>query len=82
MKTQALPVEYQRGVFARTPIKATQTGDTLRVEIGPVEGSYPGMLQDARLRAAPARRLASGIRHGQRRSRPAAMPGRRRRLEL
>jgi alpha-glucosidase len=36
-------VEYQRGVFARTPIKATQTGDTLRVEIGPVEGSYPGM---------------------------------------
>ena len=38
-------VEYQRGVFARTPIKATQTGDTLRVEIGPVEGSYPGMLQ-------------------------------------
>ena len=37
--------EYQRGVFARTPIKATQTGDTLRVEIGPVEGSYPGMLK-------------------------------------
>jgi alpha-glucosidase len=36
-------VEYQRGVFARTPIKATQTGDSLRVEIGPVEGSYPGM---------------------------------------
>ncbi|HVU46879.1 MAG TPA: TIM-barrel domain-containing protein, partial [Terracidiphilus sp.] len=36
-------VEYQRGVFARTPIKATQTGDVLRVEIGPVEGSYPGM---------------------------------------
>jgi hypothetical protein len=38
-------VEYQRGVYARTPIKATQTGDTLRVEIGPVEGSYPGMLK-------------------------------------
>jgi alpha-glucosidase len=38
-------VEYQRGVFARTPIKATETGDTLRVEIGPVEGSYPGMLK-------------------------------------
>jgi alpha-glucosidase (family GH31 glycosyl hydrolase) len=36
-------VEYQRGVFARTPIKAAQTGDTLRVEIGPVAGSYPGM---------------------------------------
>ena len=49
-------VEYQKGVFARTPIKATQTdaapmqmpspnSDTLRVEIGPVEGSYPGMLK-------------------------------------
>jgi alpha-glucosidase len=37
-------VEYQKGVFARTPLKATQTGDTLRVEIGPVAGSYPGML--------------------------------------
>jgi alpha-glucosidase len=37
-------VEYQKGVFARTPIKATQSGDTLRVEIGPVAGSYPGML--------------------------------------
>lgn len=41
-------VEYQRGVFTRTPIKATQTGDTLRVEIGPVEigpgGGYPGMM--------------------------------------
>jgi alpha-glucosidase len=36
-------VDYQRGVFARTPIKATQSGDALRVEIGPVEGSYPGM---------------------------------------
>jgi alpha-glucosidase (family GH31 glycosyl hydrolase) len=37
--------EYQRGVFSRMPIKATQTGDTLRVDIGPVEGSYPGMLK-------------------------------------
>jgi hypothetical protein len=36
-------VDYQRGVFARTPVKAAQEGDTLRVEIGPVEGSYPGM---------------------------------------
>lgn len=36
-------VEYQKGVYARTPIKATQSGDTLRVEIGPVQGSYPGM---------------------------------------
>src|ERR1035437_9422274 len=39
----SVSVEYQRGVFARTPIKAAQTGDTLRVEIGPVQGSYPGM---------------------------------------
>jgi alpha-glucosidase len=38
-------VEYQRGVFARTPIKATQSGDTLRVEIGPVVGSHPKMPQ-------------------------------------
>ncbi len=38
-------VEYQRGVFARTPVKATQEGDTLRVEIGPVEGNFPGMLR-------------------------------------
>ena len=42
-------VEYQRGVFARTPIKATQLSrsrsDVLRVEIGPVEGSFPGMLK-------------------------------------
>ncbi len=37
-------VDYQRGIFARTPIRAEQTGDTLRVEIGPVEGNYPGML--------------------------------------
>ncbi len=36
-------VEYQHGVFARTPIKAAQAGDTLRVEIGPVQGSYAGM---------------------------------------
>jgi alpha-glucosidase len=38
-----LSVEYQRGVFARTPVKATQTGDRLLVEIGPVQGGYPGM---------------------------------------
>ena len=38
-------VEYQRGVFARTTIKATQTVDTLRVEVAPVVGSYPGMLK-------------------------------------
>jgi alpha-glucosidase (family GH31 glycosyl hydrolase) len=38
-------VQYQDGVFARTPIKAEQNGDTLRVEIGPIEGSYPGMMK-------------------------------------
>ena len=38
-------VEYQRGVFTRMPIKARQTGDTLKVEIGPVQGSFPGMLK-------------------------------------
>ena len=37
-------VEYQHGVFTRLPVKATQKDDTLRVEIGPVEGSFPGML--------------------------------------
>jgi alpha-glucosidase len=36
-------VEYQRDVFAHTQIHATQAGDTLRVEIEPVRGSYPGM---------------------------------------
>ncbi|MGA2832557.1 MAG: TIM-barrel domain-containing protein [Terracidiphilus sp.] len=38
-------VQYQRDVFARTPIKASQTGDALRVEVGPVEGRYPGMFE-------------------------------------
>jgi hypothetical protein len=38
-------VEYQHGVYTHTPIHATQTGNTLRVEIGPVEGSFPGMLK-------------------------------------
>lgn len=38
-------VEYQHGIFVRTPIKATQKGNMLRVEIGPAEGSYPGMLK-------------------------------------
>jgi Glycosyl hydrolases family 31/Domain of unknown function (DUF5110) len=36
-------VAYQRGVFARTALTASQSGDILRVEIGPVAGSYPGM---------------------------------------
>ena len=38
-------VEYQRGVFTRTPIRATQSGDTLKVEIGPVEGGFDSMLK-------------------------------------
>ena len=38
-------IEYQMGVFARTPIRAAQHDDTLHVEIGPVQGSYPGMLK-------------------------------------
>jgi alpha-glucosidase len=38
-------VEYQRGVFARTPVKATQILANLKIEIGPVEGGYPGMLK-------------------------------------
>ena len=60
-------VEYQRGVDARTPIKATQTGDTLRVEIGPVEGGYSGMLKsrcyELRLPAdwPPDRITANGV---------------------
>ena len=36
-------VDYQRGVYACTPITAAQDGDTLRLEIGPVQGDYPGM---------------------------------------
>jgi alpha-glucosidase len=36
-------VEYQQGVYACTPIAAVQEVDTLRVEIGPAQGSYPGM---------------------------------------
>ena len=38
-------VEYQKGAFTRTPIKAAQTGDTLKVEIGPVEGGFAGTLK-------------------------------------
>ena len=37
--------QYQHGVYTHTPIKATQNGDTLRVEIDPVEGSFAGMLK-------------------------------------
>jgi alpha-glucosidase (family GH31 glycosyl hydrolase) len=38
-------IEYQMDVFARTPVRAEQKGDTLEVEIGPAQGSYPGMLK-------------------------------------
>jgi alpha-glucosidase (family GH31 glycosyl hydrolase) len=38
-------VDYQHGVFTRTPITAIETGDTLKVEIGPVQGGFPGMLK-------------------------------------
>ena len=65
-------VEYQHGVFARTPVKAAQTGDVQRVEIGPVEGSYPGMMRarayEVRLPAdwPPASVTVNGaaVRHG------------------
>jgi alpha-glucosidase len=38
--------DYQHGAFTRLPIKATQKEDTLRVEIGPVEGSFQGVLHN------------------------------------
>jgi hypothetical protein len=38
-------VDYQRGAFTRLPIKTVQSGDTFKVEIGPVQGSFPGMLR-------------------------------------
>jgi len=63
--------DYQRGVFARTPIRATQTADTLRVEIGPVEGAFPGMLKsrsyELRLPAdwPPASVTVNGVAVGQ-----------------
>jgi alpha-glucosidase len=39
-------VDYQHGAFTRLPIKASQKDDTLRVEIGPIEGSFTGMLRN------------------------------------
>jgi alpha-glucosidase len=38
-------VEYQKGAYAKTPIRAQQAGDTLKVEIGPAEGGFTGMLK-------------------------------------
>ena len=81
MRTPASSVEYQHGVFARTPIKAAQNGDTLRVEIGPVEGSYPGMLKtrgyELRLPAdwPPASVTVNGVGGCTARARPAKAAG-------
>jgi alpha-glucosidase (family GH31 glycosyl hydrolase) len=36
--------QYQKGVYTNLPIQAMQTGDVLKVEIGPVQGSFPGMM--------------------------------------
>jgi alpha-glucosidase (family GH31 glycosyl hydrolase) len=36
---------YQKGVYTNLSITAAQTGDTLKVEIGPVQGHFQGMLQ-------------------------------------
>jgi Glycosyl hydrolases family 31/Domain of unknown function (DUF5110) len=38
-----ISTDYQQGVYVCTPIAAAQDGDTLRVEIGPAQGNYPGM---------------------------------------
>src|SRR6185437_7599600 len=37
---------YQRGICTWTPITAKQSGDTLSLEVAPVEGSYPGMVEE------------------------------------
>jgi len=34
---------YKRGVYALTPISAIQQGDTLTVDIAPIQGNYPDM---------------------------------------
>jgi alpha-glucosidase (family GH31 glycosyl hydrolase) len=34
---------YKSGVYALTPVSAVQQGDTLTIDIAPVQGSYPGM---------------------------------------
>ncbi len=39
-------VEYQYGAWTKVPVKVTENGNTLRVEIGPVEGSFAGMLTE------------------------------------
>jgi hypothetical protein len=37
---------YKRGICTWTPLSAAQHGDTTAVTIAPVEGSYPGMIED------------------------------------
>ena len=34
---------YKRGICAWTNLRAKQTGDTMTVDVDPIEGSYPGM---------------------------------------
>ncbi|WP_229741271.1 glycoside hydrolase family 31 protein [Silvibacterium dinghuense] len=36
---------YKSGVCTWTPLTASQSGDTLTVEVSPAEGQYPGMLE-------------------------------------
>jgi alpha-glucosidase len=38
-------VDYKRSEFTRLPVNAEQRGDELRIEIGPVEGHFAGMLE-------------------------------------
>ena len=45
MRTPASRSNTSAASLRARPSRPTQTGDTLRVEIGPVEGSYPGMLK-------------------------------------
>ncbi|HEY1807932.1 MAG TPA: TIM-barrel domain-containing protein, partial [Acidobacteriaceae bacterium] len=37
---------YQSGICTWTPLSAAQHGDSLTVSIAPVEGSYPGMIEN------------------------------------
>jgi alpha-glucosidase (family GH31 glycosyl hydrolase) len=37
---------YKRGICAWTNLEAHQSGDTLTVDVDPVDGSYPGMLTE------------------------------------
>ena len=61
-------VEYQRGVFARTPIQADAIRRHAARRDRPCGRQLSRHAEDARLRAAPSRRLAARIRHRQRRA--------------